>query len=855
MTVWHQHSWSRVAIAAIAVMTLGGLPSTPYAAASFAGPIGIDPRLAATLATAAPTDRLLVFVHARTSAEIRQALSAAGLTLVESFDRVAAAAAAGTAAQIRLVADQPGVTYVEPDTPITFSLDTSHRATRGEEARTVFQTVPALGTGHRPGQGGGSGNPQPGSGGGVGWGHIRPFQQAFPDEIDGRGVTVAVVDSGVDGTHPFFQRPDGRSKVVRNLKLACHDLTQIVTRESCGETGGDTPWVAAPGNDSDTVSTGGHGTHVAGIVAGVDTTLADGRALHGAAPGAELVALSVGQLLSIYGGASGLYWVLRHHADPCGGCTPIRVVNNSWGPLGGGDFSPSSIVAKIQEQLVAAGVVVVWANGNDGGDGGDNRSNPPAQTPTGGVLGVANYDDGNAGSRNRDLNGSSSRGRKGSLATYPDLSAPGTSIISSCRTTLPVCTNVGDWAELTGTSMAAPHVAGIVAQLLQVKPGATPAEIEDVLEDTAYKFGPAERYEADLAERNADDGTSYDAGHGLVDVVRAVARLLGLDPGSVPPPAAECASGTNMVVTDDAGDATTTLGLPNPEGNVPALDVLAASIVNDAVTPKLDFTIEVDDLRAEPPAGSTGEHFDFEFAYSGQSYFLSATNDRTSPTGPRFRLGQFRPTRVTLAELTGRFDPAADTVTIFLPYDTHGAIPVVEQGSVFGSFTITSRKVIDGFIPNVDSAGGACPYVVGTGVVEPAEAPEPAPTPPPVEPTPDATLTDGQTFERDGTSPADNANHSCSGPGDPRCVTYVLKLQPGDGTGTVSFALTATNPLDDFDIAIARWPSNEIVASSANPATIGEEGTVDLAAGTYFVVIQPFLAAKGAAFHVRVSLG
>ena len=68
--------------------------------------------------------------------------------------------------------------------------------------------------------------------------------------------------------------------------------------------------------------------------------------------------------------------------------------------------------------------------------------------------------------------------------------------------------------------MAAPHVAGIVAQLFQADPSATPAEIEAALKGTTYQY-------TDGAPYQSVDGysTSYDKGTGLVDVVAAVARL------------------------------------------------------------------------------------------------------------------------------------------------------------------------------------------------------------------------------------------------------------------------------------------------------------------------------------------
>ena len=68
--------------------------------------------------------------------------------------------------------------------------------------------------------------------------------------------------------------------------------------------------------------------------------------------------------------------------------------------------------------------------------------------------------------------------------------------------------------------MAAPHIAGIVAQLFQAKPSATPADIERALKVSAYKYTDGAGYQAGPLGT-----TSYDKGYGLVDVVAAVAAL------------------------------------------------------------------------------------------------------------------------------------------------------------------------------------------------------------------------------------------------------------------------------------------------------------------------------------------
>ena len=149
---------------------------------------------------------------------------------------------------------------------------------------------------------------------------------------------------------------------------------------------------------------------------------------------------------------------------------------------------------------------------------------------------MASYDDRNTGTRDGAVSPFSSRGRADNPATWPDISAPGSFIISTCRYTLPVCwVHAGQqlsppnaYSQLSGTSMAAPHVSGIIAQLYQANPALTPAQVEDVLEDTAYKFMNGAPYQKDPLNR--DDASSFDKGHGLVDALAAVRAVLPRTP-------------------------------------------------------------------------------------------------------------------------------------------------------------------------------------------------------------------------------------------------------------------------------------------------------------------------------------
>ena len=145
---------------------------------------------------------------------------------------------------------------------------------------------------------------------------------------------------------------------------------------------------------------------------------------------------------------------------------------------------------------------------------------------------MASYYDQDTGTRDGVVSDYSSRGLSSDASTWPDISAPGENITSSCRLYLAICAtgldprngpgalDLGTFNTISGTSMAAPHIAGIVAQLFQAKPSATPADIERALKVSAHKFTDG----AGLPVRSLGT-TSYDKGYGLVDVVAAVAAL------------------------------------------------------------------------------------------------------------------------------------------------------------------------------------------------------------------------------------------------------------------------------------------------------------------------------------------
>ncbi|QXV62608.1 S8 family serine peptidase [Amycolatopsis sp. TNS106] len=481
--------WRRRAALVVALLAV---PAAGMVPAQAAGPLApVAPGLSRLLSTATGATGMTALVHAGDIATAERAARAAGLEKITSFGKIGVVAVRGTADQVRAVRGAAGVTYVEGNEKLKAHGSAGTTATRSLQTQTQLKDA--------------GGAP-----------------------VDGRGVSVAIIDTGVDPTHPAFKGADGKTRVVRNLKSLCLNgpATNCIV---------DVPTSV----DTDTLALGGHGTHVTGIAAGNQLTLSDGTKVGGSAPGSKIVSVSTGAALLVLGTDAALNWVLENHKAPCGAgvaasvCPPIKVTNNSYGPSGGGAFDPNSATVKLQRALAAEGVVTVWANGNDGGDGSANLSNPPGQDQTPGVLSAASFNDQGTGTRDGTVSDFSSRGLKTEQASWPDVSAPGENILSACRPTQPICTqglqpkngpgllDLGTYNVISGTSMAAPQITGIVAQLFQVAPNASPGDIEAAIKGTAYKFAHGAPYVA-----AGPYTSSFDKGTGLVDTF-AAAKSLG----------------------------------------------------------------------------------------------------------------------------------------------------------------------------------------------------------------------------------------------------------------------------------------------------------------------------------------
>lgn len=513
-----------------------------------------------------------------TKAAHRALIEGRGLTITRDWDdSIDSYFAVGTVGQFKSLSYESSINYLLENRKIHFNLETAKWATR---ANVVQQAI---------------------SGG--------PYYDGSGNILDGNDVGVAVVDSGVDGTHP-----DLAGRMKGNWKVVCSTPGLINTGSGLCFGG---PAEFQPVSDSD--STSGHGTHVAGIVAG-DGTASNGT-FKGAAPGAWLYGFGTGEGDSILYPADAFDWIINNPQNP-----PIKVVTNSWGDAGGTAYNANDPLNKLVNKMVnEKGIVVLFAAGNSGGTGTADHMSSYSKNPTPGVIAVANYDDAESGNRDNILSSSSSRGAAtASQSTWPDVSAPGTLITSTCTHGKAICDTGPSaayqprYAVLSGTSMATPHTAGAVAIIRQANPSLTPAQVESVLESSAYKFATAGPY-VSSTDTSSTSTTSRDKGHGLVDLQSAAESLgmnkAGIGGGGTPSVAITSHSNGDTVpstvvvsgsATDSSGAVSSNFTQITGDGGdyagSGALDLVGLSSVETAAG--VEFTVTVRDVTDVPPSPS-----------------------------------------------------------------------------------------------------------------------------------------------------------------------------------------------------------------------------------------------------------
>ena len=280
----------------------------------------------------------------------------------------------------------------------------------------------------------------------------------YGNKMTGKGIKIAILDSGVDYTHPD----------LADSYAGGYDFIN---------------------NDNNPMDDDGHGTHCAGILVGNGNS--SDNTYVGVAPDAELYVYKIlndtgkGDLTKLIQG-------LEAALDPNDDNDPsdhVDIISLSFGTENPG--SPDSKMSSKIDEIVDMGVIAVVAAGNEGSNG---ITSPGCSIK---AITVGSVD------KSKLIATSSSRGPvefNGSVYIKPDLVAPGVGIQSTKLG--------GGYTTKSGTSMATPHVAGAAALLLQSHPNWTPSMIKNELKNTAEDLG--------------EPGEDNTYGSGLVDIFNAV---------------------------------------------------------------------------------------------------------------------------------------------------------------------------------------------------------------------------------------------------------------------------------------------------------------------------------------------
>src|SRR5438552_5603675 len=402
-------------------------------AAARADSVYVDPALQAQLATLGPAEQVQAVVNfspaITNGPELAEAIQNLGAGTV-SFHNLDSVGILATASQINAIAGLTGVTAIYANRQLTFFMP---EANSYIGADTVWNSL----------------------------------------SITGKGVSVAILDSGIDGTHSDLAFG---SKTLQNVKIVFNQTDVFTTR---GKPATKSVYVEGLA-DSD--SSSGHGTHCAGIAAG--NGAASGGYYQGVAKGANLVGIGTGDTIIILWALAGFDYLMDHAKQ-----YNLKVVNNSWGTSGGSQaWDPNDPINKASKKAHDSGITVVFAAGNDGPD--PDTMNPYAEAPWVIAAAAGCYPQDTVHCQDGLLTDFSSRGVEGSAQFHPTLTAPGAHIVSTraiTGTTLNILDaphdlqqcglvpsglgNVAYYTCASGTSMASPHVAGTVALMQQAAGG------------------------------------------------------------------------------------------------------------------------------------------------------------------------------------------------------------------------------------------------------------------------------------------------------------------------------------------------------------------------------------------------
>jgi len=473
----------------------------------------IDPVLSARVAAGGPTPAILRWDQSTDRAELSRYLAESGVEAQMLSGFSVAFACVGTADELAGLAAAPGALSVYGDRALKPALD--------ESVETAFDGDP---TALWEGRG-----------------------------ITGKGVSIGVIDTGVDATHP-----DLRSRVRLNVRaLYGHKDTFGPNTEPPG-----CPPDRYTSQVQDSETTSGHGTHITGVAAG-DGTVSGGR-YTGVAPGAEIIAVGIADTvsptfryddytqISMLNAFAGLAYILytglegcRPSPDPAAGgawcdtfvaTKPAKVVLAGWTIEGLHD--PWHPMVGMIEELAWYGINVVFPVGNEGSSASDCSAPEtcyvnPLSVSTEGAIGVA----ATPKDSRTVLADYSSRGdpvertaRDEPVRYEPFISAPGTGVVSARRPGVAPHvqqpgSNLGAgphprapvtdrrYIAMSGTSIAAAHVAGAIALMQEAAVKANgcfllASDVTDILRATATPMPGYESWEVGAGALNVPAAVS-----------------------------------------------------------------------------------------------------------------------------------------------------------------------------------------------------------------------------------------------------------------------------------------------------------------------------------------------------------
>lgn len=412
---------------------------------------------------------IVMFDHDVSDATIRR-LAGAGITSARVFDAIDTVAVLGPTSAYLAIATWPDVTAVDDDSRVRFFNSIAKKDTKVTKVRSG----------------------------------AKPLRTGYT----GEGVTVAVVDSGVDTLHPDLQ-----ARFAANLDMEYSPTLDDITDGDYSENNAERP---------ESTDEFGHGTHVAGIVGGTGENGRDAD-LSGVAPEATLINCKIGLSTAFETSALACFqWLLEHRDDPRfpGG---VRVVTNSWGLS---DTSQGRPLEDMIRKMNRVGMVVLFAAGNSGGMAGDESmvSDYPNRMEEVITVGATCK---SSGYTRENCAGPRAVANFSSQGPEVDVTAPGSDIWStkaaaSALTALTLTStapppggsapdqaaNRALYTSMSGTSMSTPHVAGIAALMLDANPSLSPALVEKLLIRTSTDM----------------DWPGFDVGygHGVVNALKAV---------------------------------------------------------------------------------------------------------------------------------------------------------------------------------------------------------------------------------------------------------------------------------------------------------------------------------------------